>query len=77
MFDPDHWRKLPSGKGSMAILQRTGIIVFRETHKNGLYMQGSGELFFDAKDIEFAQQEYQAWLAASNSPPPPGTVVLS
>lgn len=75
MFDPDHWRPLPSGKGSMAILQMSGKIVFRESGRNCIYMQGSGDLLLDHKDVLFAAKQYQDWLDAGNKPPPPGTAI--
>lgn len=74
MLKTDKWRTLPSSNGEMAI-NWTGQILLREKAKNCLYAVGSGEIFLQPEDLIFMHAEYQAWLAAGNTPVPPGAVV--
>jgi len=74
MLKVDKWRPLPSNKGEMAI-NWTGEVLLRETAKNGLYMQGSKDIFLRPEDVAYIHTEYTAWLAAGNNPVPSGTIV--
>ena len=75
MFDPGPFLELPSGRGSFAILQSSGTIVLRESVTNGLYMQGSKEIFLRPSDLQFVAEKFQAWLDEGNEVPPPGTIM--
>ena len=75
MFDPGPFQPLPSGRGEATILQSTGTAVLRESYTNGLYMQGSGEVFLRLDDVEFLATMLQEWLDAGGKVPSPGTIM--
>ena len=75
MLKVGEFRDLPSGRGKVAINKTDGTIVIRENHTNGIYMQGSGEIFLSPDDAPFIVDMLLAWMDEGNEIPPPGTVL--